>query len=40
MKYVIYTVSDGTESRPIPNKNQKLVSFKKGIKGKKLPILH
>ena len=33
MKYVIYTVSDGTESRPIPHKNQKLVSFNKGIKG-------
>ena len=32
MKYVIYTPSDGIESRPIPNKNQKLVSFKKGIK--------
>ena len=32
MKYVIYTLSDGIESRPIPNKNQKLVSFKKGIK--------
>ena len=32
MKYVIYTLSDGIESRPIPNKNQKLISFKKGIK--------
>ena len=32
MKYVIYTLSNGIESRPIPNKNQKLVSFKKGIK--------
>ena len=31
-KYVIYTLSDGIESRPIPNKNQKLISFKKGIK--------
>ena len=31
MKYVIYTLSDGIESRPISNKNQKLVSFKKGI---------
>ena len=33
MKYVIYTLSDGIESRPIPNKNQNLVSFKKSIKG-------
>ena len=36
MKCVIYTLSDGIESRPISNKNQKLVSFKKGhsrIKG-------
>ena len=32
MKPAIYTLSDGVESRPIPNKNQKLVSFKKGIK--------
>ena len=32
MKCVIYTLSDGIESRPILNKNQKLVSFKKGIK--------
>ena len=32
MKYVIYTLCDGIESRPIPNKNQKLVCFKKGIK--------
>ena len=32
MKYVIYTLSDGIESRPIPNKNKKLISFKKGIK--------
>ena len=32
MKYVIYTLSDGIEARPIPNKNQKLISFKKGIK--------
>ena len=32
MKYVIYTLSDGIESRPIPNKNQKLINFKKGIK--------
>ena len=32
MKYVIYTLSDGIESIPISNKNQKLVSFKKGIK--------
>ena len=32
MKYVIYTLSDGIESRPISNKNQKLVSFNKGIK--------
>ena len=32
MKYVIYTLSDGIESRPISNKNQKLVCFKKGIK--------
>ena len=40
MKYVIYTLSDGIESRPLPNKNQKLISFKKVSKGKKLPILH
>ena len=32
MKYVIYTLSHGIESRPIPNKNQKLISFKKGMK--------
>ena len=32
MKYAIYTLSDGIESGPISNKNQKLVSFKKGIK--------
>ena len=32
MKYVIYTLSYGIESRPIPNKNQNLVSSKKGIK--------
>ena len=32
MKYVIYTLSDGIESRAIPNKNKKLISFKKGIK--------
>ena len=32
MKYVIYTLSDGIEHRPIPNINQKLISFKKGIK--------
>ena len=32
MKYVIYTLSDGIESRPIPNKNQKNFSFMKCIK--------
>ena len=32
MKYVIYTLSDGIESRPMSNQKQKLVSFKKGIK--------
>ena len=32
MKYVINTLSDGIESRPISNQKQKLVSFKKGIK--------
>ena len=32
MKYVIYNLSDSIESRPISNKNQKLISFKKGIK--------
>ena len=32
MKYVIYTLSDGIESRSMSNKNQKLASFKKGIK--------
>ena len=31
MKCVIYNLSDGTESRPISNQEQKLVSFKKGI---------
>ena len=40
MKCVIYNLSDGTESRPVSNQKQKLVSFKKGIKGRKLPILH
>ena len=40
MKYVIYSISDGLESRPIPIKNQKLISFKKGIKRGKLPILY
>ena len=32
MKYVIYILSDSTESRPISNQKQKLASFKKGIK--------
>ena len=32
MKYVIYTLSDGIDSRPTSTKNQKLVSFKKSIK--------
>ena len=32
MKYVVYTLSDGIVSRQISNKNQKLVSFKNGIK--------
>ena len=32
MKYDIYTLSDGIESRPISNKNRKFISFKKGIK--------
>ena len=32
MKYVIYTLSDGIESRPMSNQKHKLVSFKKGIK--------
>ena len=27
MKYVIYTLSDGIESRPIPNKNRKIGQF-------------
>ena len=40
MKYVIYTLSDGTESRPISNQKQKLLSFKKDRKGRKLPMLH
>ena len=31
MKYVIYNLSDSTESRPISNQKQKLASFKKGI---------
>ena len=34
MKYVIYSLSDGIEAIPIPSKNQKLASFKKGIKRK------
>ena len=38
MKYFKYNSSDVRESRPTAN--QKLVSFKKGIKGRKLPILH
>ena len=32
MKYVIYNLSDSTESRPISNQKQKLASFKKGIR--------
>ena len=32
MKYVIYNLSDSTESKPISNQKQKLASFKKGIK--------
>ena len=32
MKYVIYTLSDGIGARPIPNRNQKLISFNKGMK--------
>ena len=32
IKYVIYTLSDGIESRPISNQEHKLVSFNKGIK--------
>ena len=32
MKYVIYNLSDSTESRPISNQKQKLASFKKGTK--------
>ena len=32
MKYVIYNLSEGAESRPIYNLKQKLLSFKKGIK--------
>ena len=32
MKCIIYTLSDGIESRPIYNQNQKLVNFKKCIK--------
>ena len=40
MKYVIYTLSDGIESRTISHKNQELVSFKNSIKERKLPILH
>ena len=31
MKYIIYTLSDGIESRPISNQKQEFVSFKKGI---------
>ena len=38
MKYVIYNSTDVRESRPTAK--QKLVGFKKGIKGRKLPILH
>ena len=32
MKYVIYNLSDSTDSRPISHQKQKLASFKKGIK--------
>ena len=32
MKYVIYNLSDSTESKPISNQKRKLASFKKGIK--------
>ena len=40
MKYVIYTLSDGIESRPISNQKQKFISFKKGMKREKKTILH
>ena len=39
MKYVIYNLSDSTESKPISNQKNWLVSTKVS-KGKKLPILH
>ena len=38
MKFDIYHSSNDTESRQ--TSNQKLVSFRKSIKGRKLPILH
>ena len=40
MNYAIYMLSDGIESRPISNKNQKWSVSRKVSKGKKLPILH
>ena len=32
MKYVIYTLSDGTESRPISNQKQKIAQFQERYK--------
>ena len=40
MKYVIYYLSDSTESKPIFNQKQNLLVSTKVSKGKKLPILH
>ena len=40
MKYVIYTLSDGIELRPISNKNKNWSVSRKVEKGRKLPILH
>ena len=40
MKYVIYNLSDSTESRPISNQKQNWLVSRKVSKGKKLPILH
>ena len=40
MKYVIYTLSDGIESRPISSKIKNWSGSRKVPKGKKLTILH
>ena len=40
MKDVIYTISDGIESRPISNKIKNWSVSRKVSKGKKLPVLY